>query len=65
VSHDHGGPGLDHTTLASLEPLADRGRLLFYDHRCNARSTGVVESMTWENLTPDAEALRQRLGFEQ
>ncbi len=60
----HGGPGLDHTTLASLEPLADRFTLVFYDHRCNGRSTGEVETMTWENLTADADALRQHLGFE-
>ena len=31
----HGGPGLDHTTLSSLEPLADRFTLIFYDHRCS------------------------------
>lgn len=61
----HGGPGLDHTTLASLEPLADRFTLVFYDHRCNGRSTGAVESMTWENLTADADALRQHLGFDR
>lgn len=61
----HGGPGLDHTTLSSLEPLADRFTLIFYDHRCNGRSTGAVESMTWENLTADADALRQTLGYEE
>ena len=61
----HGGPGLDHSTLSSLEPLADRFTLIFYDHRGNGRSTGAVESMTWENLTADADALRQTLGFEQ
>jgi proline iminopeptidase len=62
----HGGPGLDHTTLLPLEPLADQFTLIFYDHRCNGRSEGAeVSSMTWENLTADAEALRQTLGFEQ
>ena len=61
----HGGPGLDHSTLSSLEPLADRFTLIFYDHRCNGRSTGAVESMTWENLTADADALRQTLGFDR
>lgn len=61
----HGGPGLDHTTLSSLEPLADQFTLIFYDHRANGRSTGAAESMTWENLTADAEALRQSLGFDQ
>lgn len=62
----HGGPGLDHTTLLSLQPLADQFTLVFYDHRCNGRSEGAdVTSMTWENLTADADALRQKLGFAQ
>ena len=33
----HGGPGLDSTTLSSLEPLADQFTLIFYDHRANGR----------------------------
>lgn len=61
----HGGPGLDHTTLSALEPLADQFTLIFYDHRANGRSSGATESMTWENLTQDADAIRQLLGFEQ
>jgi proline iminopeptidase len=61
----HGGPGLDHTTLSSLEPLADQFTLIFYDHRGNGRSTGAVQSMTWENLTADADALRDTLGFDR
>ena len=61
----HGGLGLDHTTLLPLSPLADRFTLIFYDHRCNGRSVGAdVATMTWENLTADADALRQELGFE-
>jgi len=62
----HGGPGLDHTSLLPLEPLADQFTLIFYDHRCNGRSEGAeFSTMTWENLTADADALRQRLGFDQ
>jgi pimeloyl-ACP methyl ester carboxylesterase len=62
----HGGPGLDHSTMLPLEPLADQFTLIFYDHRCNGRSDGTdVSTMTWENLTADAEDLRQELGFEQ
>ena len=62
----HGGPGLDHTSLLALQPLADQFTLIFYDHRCNGRSEGAdVTSMTWENLTADAEALRQTLGFDK
>src|SRR5918995_1960878 len=62
----HGGPGLDHWTMAPFRQLADRFTLILYDHRCNGRSTGApVSSMTWENLTADAEALREKLGFER
>ncbi len=62
----HGGPGADHWTLDRFRRLADEFTLVFYDHRCNGRSHGVpVESMTWDNLTADAEALRERLGFER
>jgi len=62
----HGGPGLDHTTLLALEPLADQFTLIFYDHRCNGHSEGAeVSSLTFENLTADADALRQTLGFDK
>jgi proline iminopeptidase len=62
----HGGPGADHWTMQPFRRLADRFTLVFYDHRCNGRSQGApVSSMTWENLTADAEALRQELGFER
>jgi proline iminopeptidase len=62
----HGGPGLDHVSLTPFRELADRHTVVLYDHRCNGRSVGApVESMTWENLTGDADALRQRLGFEK
>lgn len=62
----HGGPGLDYSTLLSLQPLADQFTLIFYDHRCNGRSEGAeVASMTFENLTADADALRQKLGFDR
>ena len=62
----HGGPGADHWTLLPFRRCADRFTLVFYDHRCNGRSVGApVSSMTWENLTADADALRQRLGYER
>lgn len=62
----HGGPGLDYTTLLPLQPLADQFTLIFYDHRCNGRSNGgKLTSMTWENLSADADALRQALGYDQ
>jgi proline iminopeptidase len=62
----HGGPGADLYTLMAFKPCADQFTLVFYDHRCNGRSTGAdVTSMTMENLTADADALRQVLGFEK
>jgi proline-specific peptidase len=62
----HGGPGADHWTMLPFRRLADQFTLVFYDHRCNGRSTGTpVESMTWENLTADADALREKLGFKR
>jgi pimeloyl-ACP methyl ester carboxylesterase len=61
----HGGPGADHWSMEPFRRLADDFTLIFYDHRCNGRSVGpAVSSMTWENLTADAESLRQRLGFD-
>jgi proline iminopeptidase len=62
----HGGPGADHWSLSTFRRLADQFTLVFYDHRCNGRSDGPpVSSMTWENLTADADAIRQRLGFDR
>src|SRR5829696_8244331 len=61
----HGGPSADYTSMLPFRRLADRYTLVFYDHRGNGRSTGAPSSMTWENLTADADALRQRLGFER
>jgi len=62
----HGGPSADHWTLRSFRRLSDQFTLIFYDHRCNGRSDGVpVSSMTWDNLTADADALREFLGFER
>ena len=60
----HGGPGADLYTMLAFKPLSDNYTLVFYDHRCNGRSSGAdISSMTWENLTADADALREKLGF--
>jgi proline iminopeptidase len=62
----HGGPGLDHWSLTPFRELGDRHTVVFYDHRCNGRSIGApVTTMTWQNLTADADALREQLGFER
>jgi proline-specific peptidase len=62
----HGGPGADHISMLPFRPLSDQFTLVFYDHRCNGRSEGAeASSMTWENLTADADALRQALSFKK
>jgi proline iminopeptidase len=62
----HGGPSSDLWTLSAFRRCADQFTMVFYDHRCNGRSEAApVSSMTWENLTADADALRQNLGFER
>lgn len=62
----HGGPSADLYTMLSFRQCKDQFTLIFYDHRCNGRSTGApVDSMTWDNLTADADALREKLGFEK
>jgi proline iminopeptidase len=62
----HGGPGADHWSLQPFRQLADQFTLIFYDHRCNGRSQGApIESMTFQNLTADADALRRRLGYDR
>ncbi|MGA7270849.1 MAG: alpha/beta hydrolase [Acidimicrobiia bacterium] len=62
----HGGPGADLYTMLPFRQCRDQFTLVFYDHRCNGRSEGApVESMTWNNLTADADALREELGFER
>ena len=61
----HGGLGLDHTHLHPwLDPLGDRLRLVFYDHRGNGRSERTEPAtLTFEQFSADAEALRQQLGL--
>ena len=62
----HGGLGVDHTTLLPMARASDGFRLIFYDHRCNGRSKGAaLHSLTWENLTQDAEALGEALGIRK
>jgi proline iminopeptidase len=62
----HGGLGADHSTLLPIAAARDSFRLIFYDHRCNGRSIGAsIDSLSWDNLTADAEALREKLGIEK
>jgi proline iminopeptidase len=61
----HGGPSVDLWSLAAFRQCADEFTTVFYDHRCNGRSSGPMESFTWDNLTADPEALREHLGFDR
>jgi proline iminopeptidase len=64
----HGGLGIgDHSVLYPwLDPLGDVMRLVYYDHRGNGRSgRPPSETITFEQLCSDANALREHLGFEE
>ena len=63
----HGGLGGDHSALHPwLDPLGDVMHLVYYDHRGNGRSGRPPwETITFEQLCADADALREHLGFEK
>ena len=63
----HGGLGVDHTQFREwLDPLGDVFRLVYYDHRCNGRSARPpIDSLTFDQLVADANALRAALGFDE
>jgi proline iminopeptidase len=63
----HGGLGFDHTGLHPwLDPLGDQMHFVYYDHRGNGRSgRAPSETITFEQLCADADALREHLGFEK
>jgi pimeloyl-ACP methyl ester carboxylesterase len=63
----HGGLGGDHSALHPwLDPLGDVLRLVYYDHRGNGRSgRPSSDTITFEQLCADADALREHLGFEE
>jgi proline iminopeptidase len=63
----HGGLGVDHTYLHPwLDPLGDRFRLVYYDHRGNGRSgRPALSTLTLSQLAADADALRYHLDVEQ
>lgn len=63
----HGGLGLDHTYFRpTLDSLGDIFELIYYDHRGHGRSKrSPIESITYEQLADDANALREKLGHEK
>jgi proline iminopeptidase len=62
----HGGPGMDHESLAGdLAPLVARHRVIEYDQRGGGRSTlpSDVALLTIDHHVRDLEALRVELGL--
>jgi endothelin-converting enzyme/putative endopeptidase len=64
----HGGPGMDHESLAGdLVPLTAHHRLIEYDQRGGGRSTLPADTalLTIDHHVRDLEALRQHLGLDK
>ena len=64
----HGGPGMDHATLAAdLVPLEKRHRVIYYDQRGGGRSTLPSDDalLTIDHHIRDLEALRKHLGLKK
>lgn len=64
----HGGPGMDHESLAAdLAPLARSHRLIYYDQRGGGRSTLPSDpaGLTIERHVSDLEVLREHYGLEK
>ena len=64
----HGGPGMDHASLAAdLEPLTRAHRVIYYDQRGGGRSTLPSDPalLTIDHHVQDLEALRRHLGLEK
>jgi pimeloyl-ACP methyl ester carboxylesterase len=65
----NGGPGLAHTTLDTLAPLATRGRtVVFFDQRGTGRSTAAGDDPADYGLAAqvaDIEAIRRKLGVRK
>lgn len=64
----HGGPGMDHATLAAdLVPLEKRHRVIYYDQRGGGRSALPSDEalLTIDHHVRDLEALRQHLGLKK
>ncbi len=64
----HGGPGMDHFSLAGdLTPLEQHHRVIYYDQRGGGRSTLPADPMqlTIDHHVRDLEALRLHLGLQK
>jgi proline iminopeptidase len=64
----HGGPGMDHQTLAAdLEPLEKKHRVIYYDQRGGGRSTLPDDAalLSIDHHVADLEALRAYFGLKK
>lgn len=65
----HGGPGMDHRYLFStMEPLAKKHKVIFYDQRGLGKSSAARIDSAHINigtLVKDLEALRKGLGYKK
>jgi len=63
----HGGLGEDHKVFSPwLEPLEERFKVIYYDHRGNGRSgRPPLETLTHENFAKDADELRKYLDIDK
>lgn len=64
----HGGPGMDHDTLAAdLQPLERLHRLIYYDQRGGGQSTLPADTslLTIDHYVEDLEAVRKFYGLDK
>lgn len=61
----HGGLGLDHTCMRSLDRLGDAAELIYVDVPGNGRSPAVSPQQTLEQVADVLDALRTNLGIER
>lgn len=64
----HGGPGMDHSSVAAdLVPLEKKHRVIYYDQRGGGLSTLPADTavLTIDHHVRDLEALRKHLGLEK
>lgn len=64
----HGGPGLDHNYLRpSMDALAARHALVYYDQRGTGRSSAALDSssINLDAFVEDLERLREALGYDR
>lgn len=64
----HGGPGMDHESLAAdLVPLEKKHRVIYYDQRGGGLSSLPADTklLTIDHHVEDVEALRKHLGLEK